>query len=463
MSQDRPQNLIIFCSDEHARRVARCYGDPVVRTPTLDTIARLGTRFSNAYTPSPIGVPARASLHTGLQVHETRCWSSAEPWHGQHESWAHTLRDAGHPVVSIGELHFRHGGEDHGFDEEIEPMYLASEGGDQVKALLRSPLQPNDHAAERAAEMGPGETSQSEHDRRVAHEAARWLKRYPRKFTRKPWVLFVSFGSPHHPLKCPEEFYRLYERRKLPEPPRQRPEHEVLEEIARSNNLDGHFDDGMREVARRSYYGLVSFLDDNVRQVMEALEESGSARDTSVIYLSDHGEMLGSHGFWSSSVMYEDSVAVPLLMMGRGLPDGAVNATPVSLTDIAATVKQVVGLRQPQARETWMSRPLQGFAERPEPDRFVISQHHGGGSPCGITMLRYRQWKYVHYAGRDCPQLFDVASDRHELTDLGRSRMHERERDMLRTLLGHVLDPETVNAEAAAGRAPAVQTGNQCQ
>jgi choline-sulfatase len=222
----------------------------------------------------------------------------------------------------------------------------------------------------------------------------------------------------------------------------------VLEEMAQFRNHDEHFDHGMREVARKSYYGLVSFLDDNIRQVMEALEESGSARDTSVIYLSDHGEMLGSHGFWTSSVMYEDSVAVPLMMMGRGLPDGAMNATPVSLTDIAATVKQVVGLKQPEPREAWMSRPLQGFVARPDKDRFVMSEHHDGGSPCGITMLRYRQWKHVYYAGRDCPQLFDLAADPKELNDLGRSRMHERERDMLRTLLGHVLDPEKINDEA---------------
>jgi len=231
MHDPKPQNLIIFCSDEHARRVTRCYGDPVVKTPTLDTIARLGVRFDNAYTPSPICVPARASLHTGLQVHETRCWSSAEPYYGQQESWAHGLRDAGHPVVSIGKLHFRRGGDDHGFDEEIEPMYLANEGKGWVKGLLRDPLPPYDDTAELAEEIGPGETSYTEYDRRVTHEAIKWLKTYPRKFTRKPWVLFVSFISPHYPLKCPEEYYRLYERQKLPEPPRQRPEHEVLEEI----------------------------------------------------------------------------------------------------------------------------------------------------------------------------------------------------------------------------------------
>lgn len=450
MNAMRPSNLIIFCSDEHARRVARCYGDPVVKTPTLDTIARLGVRFTRAYTPSPICVPARASLHTGLQVHETRCWSSAEPYQGQHESWAHSLRHAGHPVVSIGKLHFRRGGDDHGFDEEIEPMYLANEGAGWVKGLLRNPLPPYDDTAELADEIGSGETSYTEYDRRVAHEAIKWLRKYPRRFTRKPWVLFVSFVSPHYPLKCPEEFYRLYKRQTLPEPPRQRPEHGVLEQMAQFWNYDDHFDQGTREVARKGYYGLVSFLDDNIRQVMEALEDSGAARDTSVMYVSDHGEMLGSHGFWTKSVMYEDSVGVPMMLMGPGIADGQVNPTPVSLSDVASTVKAIVGMKQADAREPWMSRSLTGFATRPEPDRFVISQYHDGGSPCGITMVRYRQWKYVHYAGRDEPQLFNLADDPHELRDLGKASMHERERDMLRTLLSHVLDPETVNDEAFA-------------
>jgi choline-sulfatase len=449
MLDNKPQNLIIFCSDEHARRVTRCYGDPVVRTPALDTIARLGTRFASAYTPSPICVPARASLHTGLQVHETRCWSSAEPYHGQHESWAHALREAGHPVVSIGKLHFRRGGDDHGFNEEIEPMYLADEGRGWVKGLLRNPLPPYDDTAELAADIGPGETSYTEYDRRVTHEAVKWLKTYPRKFTARPWVLFVSFVAPHYPLKCPEEFYRLYERQTLPEPPRQRPEHDVLEEMAGFWNYDEHFDDGSREVARKGYYGLVSFMDDNIRQVMEALEDSGAARDTSVMYISDHGEMLGSHGFWTKSVMYEDAAAVPMLLAGRGVPEGTCT-TPVSLTDVAATVKQVVGLKQAPAREPWMSRPLQELVTRPEPDRFVISQYHDGGAPTGFYMLRYRQWKYVHYAGRDADQLFDLAADARELNDLGRSAMHEREREMLRTLLGHVLDPDAVNAQAFA-------------
>lgn len=449
MPDQRPSNLIVFCSDEHARRVTRCYGDPVVRTPTLDTIARLGTRFSNAYTPSPICVPARASLATGLQVHETRCWSSAEPYHGQHESWMHKLRDAGHPVVAIGKLHFRGAGDDHGFDEEIEPMYLANDGAGWVQGLLRDPMPVYDDTKALSEDIGPGETEYTEYDRRVTHEAVKWLKKYATRFKSRPWCLFVSFISPHYPLKCPEAYYRLYERAQIPEPPSLLPEHDVLQQMAQFWNYDDHFDDGLRDVARKGYYGLVSFLDDNIRKVMEALEDSGAARDTSVMYVSDHGEMLGSHGFWAKSVMYEDAVAVPLMMMGPGIAEG-INSTPVSLTDVSATVQQTVGLKVKAAREPWMSRPLQDFISKPEPDRFILSEYHDGGSPCGITMLRYREWKYVHYANGHAPQLFNLIDDPQELHDLGRSRDHERQRDMLRNLMGHAIDPESVNRDAFA-------------
>lgn len=328
-------------------------------------------------------------------------------------------------------------------------MYLANDGAGWVQGLLRDPMPSYGDTKALCEEIGPGETEYTEYDRRVTHEAIRWLNRYATKFRTKPWCLFVSFISPHYPLKCPEAFYQLYERVRIPQPPSQLPEHEVLQEMARFWNYDDYFDDGLREVARRGYYGLVSFLDDNIRQVMEALEDSGTARDTSVMYLSDHGEMLGSHGFWTKSVMYEDSVAVPLLMMGPGIAEG-MNSTPVSLSDVAVTVQQTVGIKYGMARELWMSRPLQDFVSKPEPDRFILSQYHDGGSPCGITMLRYREWKYVHYANGHRPQMFNLLVDPQELNDLGNSRNHERERDMLRTLMGHAMDPEQVNADAFA-------------
>ena len=111
----KPCNVLFLMSDEHTREVLGCYGNPKVQTPNLDRLAASGTRFDNAYTPSPVCVSARASLATGRWVHETGAWSSAEPYTGSQPSWGHSLIEEGHRVVSIGKLPNRSTRDPHGF------------------------------------------------------------------------------------------------------------------------------------------------------------------------------------------------------------------------------------------------------------------------------------------------------------------------------------------------------------
>lgn len=445
------RNVLILCSDEHARSAAGCYGHPIVQTPTLDKLAARGTRFTRAYTPSPICVPARASLATGLHVHEHRCWSSAEPYHGQIESWMHRLRAAGHSVVSVGKLHFRSSEDDNGFSEEIQPMHVTNGGMGWPQGLLRAPLPAYDGVAELAADTGPGESDYTEYDRKVTREACRWLRRTSSANAKAPWSLFVSFVSPHYPLTAPQAFFDLYEGCDISTPFQRdnaaRMAHPVLREMAAFWDYDSHFSPDTRLLARRCYYGLCSFLDDNIRQVLEALEDSGQARDTLVLYMSDHGEMLGNHGFWTKSVMYEDSVAVPMIMSGPGIPSNS-NETLVSLTDVAATVEKAAGLSKTSAPEPWQGRPLQDFAAKPEPERFLLSEYHDGGSATGFFMLRQNAWKYVHYAGGHPPQLFNQAQDPQEANDLSADTPSAETLEELRKNLFSILDPEAVNASA---------------
>ncbi len=456
----KPRNVLLICSDEHARSALGCYGHPLVRTPTLDKLAGQGTRFTRAYTPSPICIPARACLATGTQVHENRCWSSAEPYHGQVESWMHRLRDGDHAVVSIGKLHFRSGDDDNGFSEEIVPMYLANDGRGWPQGLLRDPLTGFPEAAEMAREVGPGDTSYTDYDRQITDEACRWLSRYPRKIRNKPWVLFVSFVSPHFPLQAPDQFYNLYDKRALPplvgRDQADREPHPVLAQMARFWNYDDYFDEQTRDMGRRGYFGLCSFVDDSIRQVMEALEESGAARDTVVIYVSDHGEMLGNHGFWAKSVMYEDAVGVPLIMSGPDVTEGVCN-TPVSLTDIAATVEDITGAGAQQAQAPWQSHSLSDLVNANHAERFVLSEYHDGGSPTGFFMIRQGPWKYVYYAGGHPVQLFNLEDDPDELNDLGEEPRYEDDVAGLHRLLSDIMDPEEVNAQAFADQAIVIE------
>jgi choline-sulfatase len=366
------------------------------------------------------------------------------------------LRDQGHATVSIGKLHFRSGNDDNGFSEEILPMYLANDGKGWPQGLIRNPMPDFEGVKEMARDAGPGESTYTEYDRRIAAEASNWLRRYPTAVGSKPWALFVSFVSPHYPLTAPQEFYDLYADQQMPPTiaggHNQKPNHPVLQEMAKFWDYDSHFDNETRERAKRGYLGLCSFLDDNIRQVLEALEDSGAARDTVVIYITDHGEMLGNHGYWAKSVMYEDSVGIPLIMSGANVPIG-VNHTPVSLTDIAATVENTVELDRPKAEAPWQSRPLQDFIAAPEAERFILSEYHDGGSPTGFFMIRQGAWKYVYYAGGQPCQLFNMEMDPDELTDLGESPDHKSIRDLMYRHLTSILDPEEINAQAFADQA----------
>ena len=186
-----PKNLLFIMADEHARGVLGCYGNSVVRTPNLDRLAAGGTRFTNAYTPSPVCVSARASLATGRWVHETGCWSSAEPYDGSIPGWGHHLTAAGHRVASIGKLHYRRAGDPNGFEPEALPLHVVG-GRGWVKGLLRDPLPDYGNSTrEFAVQVGQGETGYTLYDRRICEAARAWLDETG-ETQQEPWVLSTA-------------------------------------------------------------------------------------------------------------------------------------------------------------------------------------------------------------------------------------------------------------------------------
>ncbi len=451
-------NVLVLMSDEHTRSVMGAYGNRSVHTPALDKLADGGMRFENAYTPSPICIPARASVATGTQVFEHRCWSSAEPYYGQQQSWMHRLRNKGHQVASIGKLHYRSADDDTGFSESILPMYLANEGKGWPQGLQRKPMADFSGTLEIAAQLGPGETGYTQYDRDITAAAVEWLETRPGT-QRKPWVLFVSFICPHFPLSAPEEYYRRYRDMELPRPydrdPATRLRHPVIDEMRKFWDYADYFDPDSELRGLRNYYALCSFLDDNVARVMAALDRSGQAGDTQVIYTSDHGDMTGNHGIWGKSYMYEDSVGIPMTISGPGI-DPSINHTPVSLTDIAATIEYAVLGKADEVDSGWRGRPLQGFADNPQPERPVLSEYHDGGSPCGFYMLRKGRWKYLYFSEGHPALLFDMQDDPCEMNNLADSADHRDTLAELRRQLFQILDPEEVNRQAFADQAKMV-------
>ncbi len=447
----QPKNLLFILSDEHQRDITGCYGNGIVKTPNMDRLAARGVRFTNAYTPCPICVPARASLATGQWVHQVGAWDNAAPWHGETPSWHSRLRDAGHEVTSIGKLHFRSTDDDNGFTEEILPLHVLDGKGDLIGAIREPPPKRGSMPAFRKS-AGAGKSTYNDYDTDVTAAACRWLAQVKERSGDKPWALFVSLVRPHFPLTAPPEFFALYDPAKMPLPrlydEAGRVRHPAMTALRSIMDYDDYFEDlDAVRLAIASYYALVSFLDDNVGKILAALDAAGLTDSTRIIYSSDHGENLGCRGLWGKSVMYDESAAVPFIVAGPGVAQGKVVDTPVSLVDCHRSIMEAVGCPVPAQDEALPSRSIWAIAEGERPDRCVLSEYHAAASVTGTFMIRHGRWKYIHHVGYR-PELFDLESDPGETTDLAERPDMAAALAECEARLRAICDPDAVNAKA---------------
>jgi choline-sulfatase len=448
----RHRTVLILCSDEHDPRHAGFSGSPVARTPHIDRLAAAGTVFTRAYTPSPICVPARASLATGRWAHEHRCWDNAIAYDGRLPAWGHRLQRAGVGVESIGKLHYRRAEDDTGFDRQHEAVHIVG-GAGQLWGCVRDPLPASGGGAGLFRRIGAGESDYNRFDRRVADRAIEWLHARAARPAAPPAALFVGLVAPHFPLVVPQPYLDLYPPETLPWP-KLRPEtghvrHPWVERQSPFNRLDDELGtDEQRRLAIASYLGLVSFLDEQIGRVLAALDDSGLADETLVVYTSDHGDNLGARGAWNKSLMYRESTGVPLILRGAGVPQ-RVCATNTSLVDLFPTVLDVLGVAPDAADASLPGRSLLRTLADPEPDRLAFSEYHAIGSPSAAFMVADGRFKYHHYVGFE-PELFDLADDPEETRDLAASPAHRAVRERLEQRLRERLDPEAVDRLAKA-------------
>ncbi len=452
MSQN---NVLVIMTDELSRDGVSCYGG-VAQTPNIDRLAKHGTRFDNAYTPSPICVPARAAFQSGRYVYQNRCWSNAQPYCGNPPGWGHRMQHEGHETVSIGKLHYRSAKDNNGFTREIEPLHVLDGEGWVFGLLRRQDHTPYD-AGTFANHIGHGEDAYSQYDTMVRDKAVQWLKTEGSARRDKPWALFVSFLRPHYPLICPKPYFDMYDPQRIPKPRysgyKSEFRHPVLNALRSYFDYDDYIDETRKQIARASYFGLCSFVDKLIGDVLHALEGCAGAGNTTIIFVSDHGEMNGHHGLWTKMTMHEDSVGIPMILTGANAPVG-VCRTPTSLIDIHQTVLQAVGLKQTAVDRSLPGQSLFKTASEPfDAARAVISEYHDGGSITGIMMIRQGKWKYIAYAGF-APQLFDLDCDPLEENDLGLSEEYRHIREHLHTRLCREFgDPETISATAFSDQA----------
>lgn len=445
----KPKNLLFIMADEHQAAALSCLGHPCVKTPNLDRLAARGTVFRNAYTPSPICVPARAALATGRYPHQSGYWDNAHAYDGRIPGWGHMLQKSGVSVTSIGKLHYRNGEDPTGFDRQILPVHILN-GIGQVWGSVRNPLPRENRGGGMLGQVGAGISKYNQYDMNVAKEAVNWLYQPERAVA--PWAAFVSFVAPHFPLTVPQEYLDLYPAKDMPLAPLRPGEgYELHPWAARMNDIEDSDtelgSDEKRREAVAAYYALCTFVDEQIGRVLDALEASGQADDTLILYSSDHGETLGMRGRWGKSVLYRESTQVPMILSGPGIAENREVQTPVSLMDILPTIAETFDLT-PDAE--WSGTSLIEIAAGPEqPERIVFAEYHAANSPSGGFMVVNARWKYHEYVGY-APELFDLETDPLESRNLAGDPTFANEEELMRHALHAICDPVEVDARAKA-------------
>ena len=448
------KNFLFILSDQHHRLFSGAYGHPLVHTPHLDALAARGTRFQNAYTNCPICVPERASLATGRYVHQIGFWDNGHPYDGSVPSWHHRLRAQGYACESIGKLHFKGQGTDHGFSREVEPLHVVDGSGDVLGCIRDNP--PFRDKVGELGRAGGGDSTYLQYDARCTEHALRWLAEH--RDDDKPWAVFLNFVCPHPPYIAPPELYARYDQRDISLPPQWTPEtwptHPVIDYFRQFFSMeDGHDEETVRRVTA-AYMGTTTYLDQQVGAVLNALETLGLSDDTRVVYSSDHGECLGARGLFGKFTLYDEAAAVPLIIAGPDVPTGKVVETPVSLVDLFPTALECVGAEGQE--DDLPGRSLWQTANEGDAERTVLSEYHALGAQHACFMLRRRRYKYIYYVGAP-PQLFDMWEDPNEVDDLSNKPEHGALLlDFERELRG-LLDPEAVDAQARADQQAMVE------
>jgi choline-sulfatase len=433
-------NVLLIMSDEHRRDAMGHTGHPVVKTPNLDKLASVGTRFESAYCSSPLCGPSRASFVTGRPVNENQCWDQEHHYDGSMPSWGQYLASNGVHVTTIGKLDFREGVSG-GFDDQRLAQHRKKKKAPEPGAS--NPVKVS-FGVQQLEQAGPGDFWVSRIDAETG-EAVRFLQEEAPGID-KPWVLWLNYLPPHFPLVAPPRCYEMYplETIDMPYDSPSSDRHPVTEELRRHQQMGTPSEHSIRN-AKAAYYGLCTYIDEQIGMVVEALERSGLVDDTLIIYTSDHGDHLGDHDLWWKSSLYEQAAGIPLLMAGHDISSRTVQ-DPVSLLDVTATIADAVGLEPlpewkgvsllSQCRNHRLSEDLE--------ERAVLSEYHAHGVAHSMYMIRKESYKYIYHPAGE-PQLFDLKTDPRELNNLAAAAAYQAKLQELHQELLLQVNPDEID------------------
>ena len=411
----KPNILFIFTDMQRADTI-HALGNPVIKTPNLDALVREGVSFVNAYSPSPVCVPARYSMHTGAYPFNTGCADNGPMPADDGSSYVAVLGNAGYRTHAIGKCHFTpdkdalRGYQTRESQEEIvkDPAsddylrYIHSKGYRYVcdPHGIRGEMYYIPQISPFPAAFHP---TQWIGDRSIAFikEAANGGK---------PWHLFSSFIHPHPPMNPPNPWHKLYRAPLMPLPFVPQDSEALYTWINRKQNRYKYRDQGIDNNLIRSmkayYYACISFIDFQIGRIRRALEETKQLDNTLIVFSSDHGEFLGDFNCFGKRSMHNPAAKIPMIARMKGLYEGGrISETPVSLVDLAPTFLEAagVGANAMSIDGETLSRNIVTA------DRFIFSQFNSEAR--GIYMIANRNWKYFYSTADNREFLFNLETD----------------------------------------------------
>ena len=430
-----PPNILWLCSDQQRFDALGCYGNPFVATPHIDRLAASGVLFEQAYCQSPVCTPSRSSFLTGRYPRTTRCRANGQDIPADEVLVTRLLADAGYTCGLAGKLHLSacHPDASPAGERRIDDGYAEFHWSHHP-----APEWPTNEyirwLRERGAAYRTPPFEGSRHVRRGMPEALHqttWCAEKAIGFIeqnarfRRPWLMSVNMYDPHHPFDPPEDLLLRYAA--------------GLDDLPLPNFVPGELDHKPAVQARRrgkagdppgeypaaamapadhrwlraAYWAMCDLIDRQVGRILAALEASGQAGNTIVIFMSDHGELLGDHGMYlKGPFFYDPCVHVPLIVSCPGRIAPGRWGGLAELLDLAPTLLEAAGLPPHpgmQGRSLWAS--LTGRAAPPARSD-VYSEFYPGAAPDGfVTMLRTLTHKLVAHHGTGTGELYDLRTD----------------------------------------------------
>lgn len=392
-----------------------------LHTPNLRKLAKRSTRFANAYTASPLCAPGRASFMSGLLPSRSGVYDNAAEFAANIPTYAHHLRRAGYQTCLSGKMHFVGPDQLHGFEERLTTDIYPADFG--WTPDYRKPGERIDwwyHNMGSVAGAGVAEISnQLEYDDEVAYNATRKVYDLAREQEERPWCLTVSFTHPHDPYVARKKYWDLYSdcRYLQPDIPAMNYEdHDPHSQRIFDANDWRNFNISEEDIrrSRQAYFANISYLDEKIGEVMHALE--ATRQEAIILFVSDHGDMLGERGLWFKMSFFEGSARVPLMIAAPNMEPGLVS-DPVSTIDVCATLCELAGANMDEIAPWTAGESLVYLGQGGARDAPVAMEYAAEASYAPLVSLRYGKWKYSRCM-LDPDQLFDLEADPHEMTNL---------------------------------------------